>query len=89
MSKSKKITNELIGKKTCPSCHRQLPALPPCPICGSEIPSFMDLELYQEIMKFLQHHKGSQARIYLGKKDREPILVYELLTKKQLENAEL
>ncbi len=73
----------------CPFCHVQLPALPPCPRCGSEIPSFMDLEQYKEIMDFLQRHKGSQARIYLGKKDGNPILVYELLTKKQLENVKL
>lgn len=77
-------TNELILDKQCPTCKRILPALPPCPVCGSEFESFLGRELYEKIIDFLKRHKGSQCRIHLGKKDGEQILVYDLLTKKQL-----
>lgn len=88
MNKSK--TKELISTKICPNCHRKLNALPPCPICGTEFENFLDRESYTEIIDFLKRHKGSQCRIYLGKKEGEQILTYEFLTKKQvMENAKL
>jgi len=78
------IINELKATKQCPVCKKHLNALPPCPICGSEFENFLDREHYEKIIEFLKRHKGSQCRIFLGKKDGEPMLSYQLKTKKQL-----
>lgn len=76
---------ELQSKRQCPVCKKHLSALPPCPICGSEFENFLNREDYEKIIDFLKKYKGSQCRIYLGKKDGEQILLYDLLSKKQLE----
>ena len=83
MSKSR--NNLLVSQDKCPICGVLLPALPPCPRCGNPVPVFIDVEQYEEIISFLTRHKGSQCRVMLGKKDGKNILVYELLTKKQLQ----
>ena len=75
---------ELESKRQCPVCKKHLNALPPCPICGSEFKNYLNKEEYERIIDFLKRHKGSQARIYLGKKEGEQILLYDLLTKKEI-----
>lgn len=75
---------EITSKRQCPVCKKHLNALPPCPICGSEFENFLNRDEYEKIIDFLKRHKGSRCRIFLGKKEGKQILLYDLLTKKQL-----
>lgn len=84
MTQVSKRTGLLKQAYRCHHCGKVLPVLPPCPSCGREFEFGMDLVQYNEIIKFLSTHKGSQVRLFLGKKDKKPILSYQLLTKKQL-----
>lgn len=76
--------NELKEKYRCHICGNSPPFLPPCPYCGTELGIGMNLIQYNEIIEFLSSNKGSQVRLYLGKKNKQPILSYQLLTKQQL-----
>ena len=80
----KTTVKEFLQEYECHGCRGKLPIMPPCPKCSTPIKNALNMSQYDEILSFLKRHKGSQARIYLGKKDKESILIYELLTKKQL-----
>lgn len=70
----------------CTECGIKLESfrLPPCPRCGKPVEIAMSVGVYNQILKFLMKHKGSQARIMLGKNQaKDPILLYKLIPKEK------